>query len=152
MAIKKVTKSTCKAASSKTASKPAAKSATAVKKVAEKKTCKSTCKSSSCKQAQPIMSLIVTQAYEYSSNGFKRVSGRALKFASASKKGAPEFLVITPRLNRRFVGRVISAAISLNAKAFDIKQVKNGNKGYKVIISSGTKSAEIVTKTKIFDI
>ena len=139
MAIKKETKVKSTLASKKPASK---------KSACKKETCKSTC----TKKTSPVISLLVTQNYDYCSSGFKRVSSRSLKFESYSKKGATEYISLCPRVNRRLTGRVISAAISLNAKSFDIKQEIYGKKGYKVTVSSGKKSVEIITKTKIFDI
>lgn len=142
MAIKKETKVKSTVASKKPASKSVKKS------TCKKETCKSTCS----KKTTPVISLLVTQNYDYFSSGFKRASSRSLKFESYSKKGATEYISLCPRVNRRLTGRVISAAISLNAKSFDIKQEIYGKKGYKVTVSSGKKSVEIITKTKIFDI
>lgn len=139
MAIKKETKVKSTVASKKPASK---------KPACKKETCKFTCS----KKVTPVISLLVTQNYDYFSSGFKRVNSRSLKFESYSKKGATEYISLCPRVNRRLTGRVISAAISLNAKSFDIKQEIYGKKGYKVTVSSGKKSVEIITKTKIFDI
>lgn len=147
MAIKKESKVKSTVASKKPASKSAKKPAVK-KSVCKKETCKSTC----AKKVTPVISLLVTHNYDYFSSGFKRASSRSLKFESYSKKGATEYISLCPRVNRRLTGRVISAAISLNAKSFDIKQEIYGKKGYKVTVSSGKKSVEIITKTKIFDI